>query len=165
MSKDNPVRIYFDSCVYFPLFEKDKDLKENYLDIIGPAIDRKEAMLITSTILDEEIIKANTPESQYPIIQGIMNSPNVYKVNEDFLFNIRLRELIDRSKQSNEIKKTPILKDDDARHLQSAIIAGADEFHTFDTGVIGLDYPTLTPNNKIKVISPNESELLSGYLV
>lgn len=165
MQRNRKLRIYLDTCVYIAFFEKDEKLDKKYVDIISATIDKKEIMLVISDILEEEIIKHKFTDTQYQKISDIINRTYIYKVEEDIVFKIYKEALIETSRQSHKDKKTRILKDKDARHLQSAITANVDELHTLDNDILRTDHETMTRNNNVRVISPNDSKLLEDYLI
>lgn len=172
MQKKNDFRIYLDTCVYLALFEDDRTLSEKYDDILGGAIDNQEVTLITSSILNEEIIESKTLEEHFEIISSMIDNSRSHRVDEGRMALIEAHKLVERSKQANKIsmqareKQQPtILKYEDARHLQCAIYAEADEFHTIDEGIIKINHKFVTQNNKIRIIRPEESVLLKNLLI
>lgn len=92
---------------------------------IAEKINRNEAILITSHMLDVELLPCNLPSNAISLIDRFFKRKNIQKKP----FDGRISPLAQQIRN-----KHPKLSSSDSIHLATAIYYQADQFHTFDNG-------------------------------
>lgn len=117
-------KIYWDSCIFISLLQKEKD-RFVLLSEIWDEIDSKETVIYTSAITYLEIVKDSDGES--PLagaeLQQVLSMLDKVKI-------VNLDRML--SRQAKSIEALHGVKSFDAAHLAAASMAKVQEFHTYD---------------------------------
>lgn len=127
---------YWDTCIFLAWF-KDENRPNGEIEgvnAIAEMVHRNHAILVTSTIIEPEILKSTLNEQALQRFENLFKRKNFRKIAADSRVMKLSAEIRDFYKQQgNNRLKTP-----DAIHLASAILYAANEFHTFDEALLSL---------------------------
>jgi predicted nucleic acid-binding protein len=132
-------RVCWDACSWIALIQREqiKDssgrIVENRYALARPVIDRAEkgaVEIVTSGLCLVEVNKPS-PSTTREQIAAYFDNDYILLVPVDRLVGTRARSLM--------FAAYPGLKPPDAIHLATALIANAEELHTFDTKLLSLD--------------------------
>lgn len=96
---------------------------------IAEKINRNEAILITSHVLDVELLPCNLPANAISLIERFFKRRNIHKKPMDGRISLLAQEI-----RNNCRLVTP-----DSIHLATAIYYQANQFHTFDNRLLSLN--------------------------
>jgi len=148
MKSGKPV-YYWDTCIFLSLLtndRKDASLIEG-IEGIARAIDKKECLLVTSTITEVEVLQGTLSAVAEGNFQSALKRRNVTKVSVNSRVTALAREIRDFYNSQRKLK-TP-----DAIHLATAILYSVDELHTNDPHLLNLVNP-ICNKYTIKICRP-----------
>jgi predicted nucleic acid-binding protein len=124
---------YWDTCLFLAWL-KDEDRQSGEMDGVREVIERqqrRDCRIMTSVLTGVEVLQSKIPAGVDRLFNGLMRRLN--RVGIETKIAQLAHDIRDHYAKEGRSIKTP-----DALHLATAIIHRADEFHTFDTQLIGL---------------------------
>jgi predicted nucleic acid-binding protein len=143
MSGKTSAKIYWDSCVFLAWIQEEKPPKRKLADMegISRAIQmaaRGEAVIFTSVITHTEVLASKMETKAKKRYEDVFERPEVIEIGVDHPIAILASEIRDfyigarDNLPEDQRKKALTVSTPDALHLATAILYGAEEFHTFD---------------------------------
>lgn len=128
-------KIYWDACIFIAWLSDEERPSGEMEDLAGVVteISNAEAFLYTSVMTQTEVLSGTLSKSAQEIFDKIFRRKNIYMVDVTRDISKLAHDIRD-----HYLKKGVKIKTPDATHLATAIIYGADEFHTFDDKLINL---------------------------
>lgn len=108
-------------------------------------IDEDKANLVSSVIVNTEILPGDLTKEQKERYNSIFKRPNIVLINVHTNIANKASEIRDYYRQRNVSIPTP-----DAIHLATALLIDVDIFHTFDDKLLNLDGNVMGENLKIR---------------
>jgi predicted nucleic acid-binding protein len=142
---------YWDSCLFLTVIRNEKHVP----NILQGAIhiqslhDKYECYLLTSVLVDIEVLEAMNNQKAMEVFRGILRKTNSLKIAIDSRVINLARDIRNKCKQANiTVPRVP-----DAIHVATGILYKVDEFHTSDNGIIKIS-PLLQDEYNIRVCNP-----------
>jgi len=146
----------WDATVILAWLEEDKNAPLGGIDSVVQEVDDGTATLVVSVVAHTEVLKARHTQQQMKIFHEFLERSNVVVGNVDLRVSEKAEEIRSKGMADGRKIKTP-----DAQHLATAIIFGADEFHTLDEKLIKLSGTPIVDNLTIcKPISRSGQAML-----
>lgn len=126
---------YWDTCM-FSAWLADEQRKSGEMDGVREVVARikkRDASLVTSSIMMAETLPSKLPAGVYNLLEGFLRRTNI-QVQAVSIKIARLSGDLRDYYSQNPVDGRSKLGTPDAIHLATAIISGATEFHTFDSG-------------------------------
>lgn len=122
---------YWDTCCFIAWITAKGHPNEvlDGLDDVAKEVTENRAALFTSVITETEILEGKLTPDEISRFQNLFKRRNVNQITLDQRIARRASEIRSYYSQRGIKIKTP-----DAQHLATALIYGADEFHTLDGG-------------------------------
>lgn len=126
---------YWDTCM-FSAWLADEQRKSGEMDGVREVVTRikkRDASLVTSSIMLAETLPSKLPAGVYNLLEGFLRRTNI-QVQAVSIKIARLAGDIRDYYAQNSVNGKSKLATPDSIHLATAIISGVTEFHTFDSG-------------------------------
>ena len=120
-------KYYWDTDCFLAWLNGKEEGKTELADGIVSEVNSGKAVIITSVNTITEIFEGSFTEGQKKKFKHMIGRREVALVNVDHNVADLARRLREDCKRQGKALRTP-----DAQHLATAILHGADEFHTFD---------------------------------
>ena len=152
MLKDKP-KIYWDACIFIAWLKDEKRDAGEMEDLAGVVaqISNKEAVMHTSVMTQTEVLSGTLSEPAQKIFESIFKRQNIYMVDVTQKIGQLAHDIRNHYRNKGIKLKTP-----DATHLATAIIHGADEFHTFDEQLLKLN--PVVAGYPLKICKPQSKQ-------
>ena len=152
MPKDNP-KIYWDACIFIAWLKDEKRDAGEMEDLAGVVaqISNKEALMFTSVMTQTEVLSGTLTEASQKMFDSIFLRENIYMVDVTQKISQLAHDIRNHYRDKGIKLKTP-----DATHLATAIIHGADEFHTFDKLLLNLN--PVVAGYPLKICKPQSKQ-------
>lgn len=125
-------KIGWDSSVMICLIsDKDDVGRVDKIDKIMKRLDDSEYQLVVSTLIYPEVLESAMPVGAIDQFEGVMQ-------NKNLIVAIAADERVARKAQTIRNLARPKLTTPDAIHIATAIVIGAEVFHTFDKKLVRL---------------------------
>ncbi|MGR3311228.1 MAG: type II toxin-antitoxin system VapC family toxin [Candidatus Brocadiales bacterium] len=119
-------------------------------------IDEDKANLVSSVIVNTEILPGDLTKEQKERYNSIFKRPNIVLINVHTNVANKASEIRDYYRQRTVSILTP-----DAIHLATALLIDVDIFHTFDDKLLNLDGNVMGENLKIR--KPASQQKILGF--
>lgn len=141
---------YWDSTVFIAHIKDEKPPFRSQEETSGlreivNEIDEDKAILVSSVIVNTEILAGDLTKEQKERYNSIFQRPNIVLINVHTNVANKASEIRDYYRQRNGSIATP-----DAIHLATALLTVVDIFHTFDDRLLKLDGNVMGENLKIR---------------
>jgi predicted nucleic acid-binding protein len=140
---------YWDTCIFLAILKGETRAPGEMegARAVATAIERGDAVLLTSVITRTEILDGKIPPESLEILDALFKRPNLQRADvtqaiSDLAHNIR-----DQLDRNGTKIKTP-----DALHFATAVVYRVDEFHTFDNQLLSLDGSPIV--NSLRIVKP-----------
>lgn len=134
MPGNNPL-YYWDTCLFLAWLKDENRAITGEMDGVRDIIERskrRDCRLMTSVLTTVEVLQAKIPAGVDTLFAGVLKRTSRIGVD------IKISQLA-HDIRNHVAKEGGNLKTPDAIHLATAILNRADEFHTFDEKLLGLN--------------------------
>ncbi len=138
---------YWDTCVFLAWIKREEKEPNEMAGLreIAAKINNHEALLITSSIIDSEILQCTLDSTAQNMLNQIFKRRNFRKINTTNRVWTLAGEIRDYYQKRKEIDNLPTVTTPDSVHLATAILYEADEMHTYDQNNLTGKRRALTP--------------------